>query len=300
LHWDGKNLLFVTDVNGNVLQVKSGPNHDDLAAPGGMWIYDRDPSGIEAGVHSPTQALGWTAGDDPFQQMASVTVPLALQQQGPILEPRSDGIWDGFAVIQGVRSSDPQTGAWTTPDEFPGSIHDPMSQKSFMWNRNDPVKYSDPSGFCIEDACIGEAVLVGILIKEAPEIEEDLAPAMARLAPILSKMGSNIVQFAQRGMSSAFSKGGLGAGQQVTAIANALRTGSLSASSLPVRVVVRNGIAYALNTRSLAALRLAGKPVTVIDMTGNVQAEADLTTRLNQIEAEGGDLGPGFTPVVRK
>jgi hypothetical protein len=141
----------VTDANGNVLQLKSGPNHDDLAAIGGMWVYDRNPSGIISGVHSPTQALGWTGGDGPFGQTATATVPLSVQQQAPILEPRTDGIWDGYAVIQGVRVSDPQTGTWTTPDEFPGFIHDPMSQKSYVLDRNDPTDFEDETGLNPED-----------------------------------------------------------------------------------------------------------------------------------------------------
>ena len=41
-----------------------------------------------------------------------------------------------------------QTGdGWTTPDAFAGSVGDPMSMKPYMWNRNDPYQYNDPSGY---------------------------------------------------------------------------------------------------------------------------------------------------------
>ena len=36
---------------------------------------------------------------------------------------------------------------WTTPDAYAGDVHDPMSQKPYMWNGNNPVQYSDPSGY---------------------------------------------------------------------------------------------------------------------------------------------------------
>ena|ERR1700733_1759077 len=38
-------------------------------------------------------------------------------------------------------------GTWTTPDAFAREIGDPTSQKSFMWIRNNPANYSDPTGF---------------------------------------------------------------------------------------------------------------------------------------------------------
>lgn len=61
--------------------------------------------------------------------------------------PRGDGLTDGFDTIQGVRTYDGAIGSWTTPDAFSGTVEDPMSQKGYIWNRNDPATYSDPSGY---------------------------------------------------------------------------------------------------------------------------------------------------------
>ncbi len=47
---------------------------------------------------------------------------------------------------QGVRTYDATVGQWNTPDAYAGEVHDPMSQKPFMWNRNNPYAYADPSG----------------------------------------------------------------------------------------------------------------------------------------------------------
>ena len=70
---------------------------------------------------------------------------------------RTDGYQLAADVtIQGVRAYDPTTAQWTSPDAYAGTTTDPGSQKPFMWNGNNPVAYSDPSGFCIEDACAVE------------------------------------------------------------------------------------------------------------------------------------------------
>lgn len=34
-----------------------------------------------------------------------------------------------------------------TPDTDSGEVQDPMTQKSYVWNGNNPVVYSDPSGY---------------------------------------------------------------------------------------------------------------------------------------------------------
>ncbi|MDP9024910.1 MAG: hypothetical protein M3N13_06045, partial [Candidatus Eremiobacteraeota bacterium] len=50
---------------------------------------------------------------------------------------------------QGVRTYDASVGQWNTPDAYAGDVHDPMSQKPFMWNKNNPYDYSDPTGFLV-------------------------------------------------------------------------------------------------------------------------------------------------------
>ena len=65
--------------------------------------------------------------------------------------PRTDGFVDGFDTIQGVRSYDSTAGSWTTPDMYAGNLEDPSSQKSYLWNGNNPMNNSDPSGYDDED-----------------------------------------------------------------------------------------------------------------------------------------------------
>ena len=65
---------------------------------------------------------------------------------------RPEGLTWGSLTIQGARTTDAETGTWTTPDAYAGDVHDPMSQKAFMWDRNNPYEYSDPSGYEIGPA----------------------------------------------------------------------------------------------------------------------------------------------------
>jgi RHS repeat-associated protein len=74
---------------------------------------------------------------------------------------REDGYQIEDLTIQGVRSYDPDTAQWTTPDAYSGDVHDPMSQKPFMWNNNNPVSYSDPSGYVPEN--LQEAILTALV-----------------------------------------------------------------------------------------------------------------------------------------
>lgn len=36
---------------------------------------------------------------------------------------------------------------WLTPDAYAGDVDNPISQKPFLWNANDALAWSDPSGF---------------------------------------------------------------------------------------------------------------------------------------------------------
>jgi RHS repeat-associated protein len=66
-----------------------------------------------------------------------------------LFQGATDGVYDGFLTLQGVRSFDPGNASWTTPDAFAGITHDPMSQKSYMYDGNNPIVYSDPTGFYV-------------------------------------------------------------------------------------------------------------------------------------------------------
>jgi RHS repeat-associated protein len=89
--------------------------------------------------------------------------------------------------------------------------------------------------------------------------------------------------FAQRTFSEAFSAKGAFSGETVSSVANALKSGELAATDVPVQYIVRDGNTLILNTRSAQALEQAGIPRSqwkTVNMTGNKAAEARLTQQL--------------------
>jgi hypothetical protein len=99
---------------------------------------------------TPSSVIWWSDPDGTYR----------LGSNGVLGMPHGDGFTDGFNTIQGARSYDGESGAWTTPDAYAGEVDDPMSQKNYIWNRNNSMAYSDPSGY--------DSVKVSYFIAEMP------------------------------------------------------------------------------------------------------------------------------------
>lgn len=178
LHWAGDQLLFTTnngsgattlddikvDTQGDIL-----PGSQSAQGYNGLTFYDRGPGGAPMGCHNingttfsgvvdgflglggnecasaPSQgpkmptSLNWNG--------SAYRCPFTVGSGGTLGMPRPDGFADGCDIVQGVRSYDPTAGAWTTPDTYAGSISDPTSLNSYLWNGNNPVANMDPSGY---------------------------------------------------------------------------------------------------------------------------------------------------------
>ena len=178
LHWDGDQLVFETNSSGAVDDIKIGTNGDITPSDPsftGLTFWDRGPANAVTGAtiafchnvngtslatqsiasNQDTCAVGpstlvfssaphraHATGQDPA---TDYTVGIG---QGLVLGMgRADGLTDGLNTIQGVRVMDTTAGTWTTPDAYAGDVGDPGSQKSYMWNNNNAVTYSDPTGF---------------------------------------------------------------------------------------------------------------------------------------------------------
>jgi RHS repeat-associated protein len=143
LHWDGDIILFITDASGNVIDFKVGlegeiaPRDPTQSA---LVAYERDIAGVIIGssVNGATSLAPLDAWDGTGPNFGGLNY-------APYTRP--DGFEIGGIQINGVRAFDPALGAWTTPDAYEGNIHDPASQQKYMWNRGNPVEYSDPSGY---------------------------------------------------------------------------------------------------------------------------------------------------------
>lgn len=173
LHWNGDELEFVTDQSGTLLQ----SNYEDLAyqlknASTGAFVLgviDRDFGGQRATVHSASGVLNVDTPDnssDPFYCCWSLTaskmmgaklvrsevegtypLPIAATAGSFVGMDRSDGYTIQGVTFQGARVYDSAQQQWTSRDKYPGTVNDPISQNSYMWNRNNPISYADPSGF---------------------------------------------------------------------------------------------------------------------------------------------------------
>jgi YD repeat-containing protein len=176
LHWDGDALLFVNAGAGTVAYIGS---LGTLDSTGTFAIIDRDQSGTQISMHGNNDAgsftyktwfSGWNITGPSLQQAGKTIAPGSgmfygscggeMDSSGTSQEshncPTSD-IWismaraDGYLFggfnFQGVRVYDPVSAQWLTPDAYAGDVHDPMSQKPFIWIRNNPFTYEDPSGY---------------------------------------------------------------------------------------------------------------------------------------------------------
>ena len=163
VHWDGDTILFTTNAQGAVDDIKMGLLADYTPIDSvykGLTIFDRDPSGFAVGMHNsighgPLSApqpmkQGYNFTDACFAQAPAgfCGINQSVGNGALLLLPASDGFWDEFNKIQGVRVFDPELGAWTSPDEFPGIVEAPMTQKAYTWDDNNPISNADPSGLC--------------------------------------------------------------------------------------------------------------------------------------------------------
>jgi len=161
-HWDGNALLFTTDSNGAVQDVKFDTigNVTPQTGYNAITLWDRDFSGITVSMHNASGAGPWGAIDSASQCVSGIyaTAQSGFNVGGPCSSSgaipsllhftRLDGYTDGFRAIQGVRSYDMKLGQWTTMDDYTANDMDPMSGQSYVWNRDNPLAFMDPSGYC--------------------------------------------------------------------------------------------------------------------------------------------------------
>ncbi len=149
LHWDGDTLLFTSGTpSGPPDNIKVGSIAEIRPSDGAIQVFDRDTAGEIWDGHT-TLASGWNDAYGRFG--GTLGNPNPAFSFGTISEPRPQNLtgW-GLVTIQGVRGVDGNLTQWTTPDAYAGSIHDPASQKPYMYEGNNSYAYSDPSGFCVQ------------------------------------------------------------------------------------------------------------------------------------------------------
>lgn len=154
-HWDGDTILFVSDVNGNVIDFKAGFDGEvtpqDSTRPG-LIVMDRDRAGLVIDTTTSTNNYYMPPDEvgSPQESWGSLIPPYAPYY-------RTDGFYVGSLQINGGRAYDPVVQQWSTPDAYEGDIDDPVSQQRYMWNRNNAIDYADPSGYDPDNSAVDRA-----------------------------------------------------------------------------------------------------------------------------------------------
>lgn len=166
VHYDGGQILFVTDQNGALTQAKV-ETLGDIDGTGQLTVLDRDFADHYVARHNNTVYGGIWLGATIYSNSSTppTSIPYVFWGStndtscsattqggscggaGSLEYGRLEGFEYGRLTFQGARAVDSSSGQWTTPDAYAGAVHDPMSQKAFMWDRNNAYSYSDPSGF---------------------------------------------------------------------------------------------------------------------------------------------------------
>jgi len=162
LYWDDDTLLFTTNAAGQVDDIKIGgiADYTPNSAQSHLTVWDRESHGRIVSCHNTVGSGSATVPStfQPASPACTLATPFTVSGFPPpmvgrgalVTSAKTDGISDGTNTFQGSRTYDSQAGVWVTPDAYRGNVQDPMSQKPYMWNRNDPYSYSDPSGFVPE------------------------------------------------------------------------------------------------------------------------------------------------------
>ena len=166
--WDGNDRLLACTLNASAQCTAPVFSLNGVAefspSTGAVTVNDRNRYGSVADRHTST-AFGPWFDTDGLQRATMVGItkqPISMCSDNatptdmvcfPVIDGKKspDGWNRDMEQWQGVRSFDTNVGQWNTPDVYAGDVHDPMSQKPYMWNRNNPYAYSDPSGYQAEE-----------------------------------------------------------------------------------------------------------------------------------------------------
>ena len=144
LHWDGDSLLFTSDDSG-VHEIKIGSIGDVTEEHGYFYVFDRgQDGGIVYDVHS-------TLSNNSAPSSCGGGLYLDCSD---IIQPTDESITllSGSVTIQGARAIDTESSTWATPDAAIGSIADPVSKLPYVFEHNNSIAFSDPTGYAAQDS----------------------------------------------------------------------------------------------------------------------------------------------------
>jgi RHS repeat-associated protein len=148
-------LALERDSSNNLLRrYLIGNDVISMTTPGGNFFYHHDPVGSTANLTNATGVTQWTDGYEPFGNISAETknassAPANLLKFGGQLSDPSLGEY-----YLRARQYDPTTGRFLTSDPLDPPLSDPYVA-SYIYARNQPTVFADPSGLWTIGVCIG-------------------------------------------------------------------------------------------------------------------------------------------------
>ena len=199
---DGMTESYTLDLNNWLTQVLADGTNTYLYGTGRIAQYDVGGAEYFLGdALGSVRQLTDTAGD--------VTLAKSYQPFGNVMQSAGTGSssygftneWiDGNGLIYlRARYYEPGIGRFISKDEFPGDKTNPLSYNAYLYGQDNPIIYTDPSGWCIQGdkGCLDAAqrlyVKFGWYIKGTWSFSEvnKLTEAAGKIAAWLNRHGGN-------------------------------------------------------------------------------------------------------------
>jgi hypothetical protein len=137
-HWDGNQPLFESSTN-----PEFGPPFfftDTFGTAGNYY---------NGSTFAPYFAVGDLDVTGTYEEGGRNTISASYPVTAPVAVPYvATAVSDGLETFEGTRTIDAGgTQQWNEPDPYSGEVGDPLSEQPYMWDRNNPIAYSDPTGF---------------------------------------------------------------------------------------------------------------------------------------------------------
>ncbi len=251
-----------------------------------LTMIDRDFSGTAVAEHNATGSSNW----DPLGfyrgggTLCSINLPSWSQASSGfssvtpgIVMPRRDGISDLYNTIQGTRSYDSDSGQWTAPDAYAGEVDDPATQRPYMWNRNNPYVYEDPSGYIwtyIDPALDGA---IATLMQSKTFSQSFKAAAESKTTFKMSLVSKN-----DKEVTATVVKGAIGTGLSIVQPSG---ESTISSDVIKIGANDRNTVLRSTAGEVYNAGRVATEPAQVINDSKKLDPSLD---NVNEVKSKAG------------
>jgi len=158
----GRTTKYVYAAGMRIARIDCTPHPNGPSYPSSCLTYyyhgDALGSTRKRTWHHPSVAVTFSAEYEPFGRAYTVQGSEAYKYTG---EKHDDPT--GLVYLR-ARQYDPDLGRFVSADPVLGALGMPQTLNRYAYVVNNPLKYTDPSGACIWDLCIAEAILIGAAI----------------------------------------------------------------------------------------------------------------------------------------